>query len=389
MPSFMHDFDKQTELIIVGGGAAGLMGACYAGELGVPTLLLERKHRLGSKLLMCGNGRCNVTSHMDAAQMLTNFGAPEDSFLRPALEDFSPLRLMQWFESHGLPLMQTTDGKVFPRSERAPDVVHCFQDELRRQGVAFCMQSPVEEIAVEAEGFRVHTAVMSLHARYVLLATGGVSYPKTGSVGDGQRIAGRLGHRVLPFRPGLVGVALNNDWVRRNVGKLFKQAHVLVYDGARLLGEERGLLECERWGVGGGCILNATRRLSRAAAVRPALELCSAPGAKTLRIENPIMRPLKEAMVTVGGVDLAEVSCSTFESRRVAGLFFAGEVLDIDGPTGGYNLTAAFASARLAVREIACRTGGVPCRQTGDGDRSGKANKPARARTSAPRRRNA
>ena len=359
----------QTPLVIVGGGAAGLMGACYAGELGVPTLLIERKHRLGSKLLMCGNGRCNLTSRIPTARMLEDFGAPLTTFLRPALDDFGPARLMQWFESHGLPLMQTSDGKVFPRSERAPDVVHCFQDELRRLGVATCMQAPVEGLEVVAGGFRVRTSAFSVDARHVLVTTGGVSYPKTGSVGDGQRLASQLGLRVQPFRPGLAGIDWEGDWGHRHVGVPFKQACVRAFDGQTLLGEERGLLECERWGLGGGCISNATRLLSRANATHPALEICSAPGAKPFRIDNVRIRPLKEAMVTVGGVDLGEVSDKTMESHRVPGLFFAGEVLDVDGPTGGYNLTAAFATARLAVREVARRMGtGTEQQQTGGHD---------------------
>jgi len=189
------------------------------------------------------------------------------------------------------------------------------------------------------------------------VATGGVSYPKTGSVGDGQRIAGWLGIRVQPFRPGLVGVALDSDWVRRNQGMQFKQAVVRVFDGSRLLGEERGLLECEGWGLGGGCISNATRLLSRANAAHPALEIRCGGDARPFRVEKVVMRPLKEAMVTVGGVDLDAVSNKTMEAKQVPGLFFAGEVLDVDGPTGGYNLTAAFATARLAVEEIARRMG--------------------------------
>ncbi len=366
----MRDKNDYAPLAIIGGGAAGLMGACLAGELGIPTLLLERKHRVGSKLLMCGNGRCNLSWRLEPAQMLADFGPPLDTFLQPAIQAFSPAMLMRWFEQRGLPLMTTSDGKVFPRSERAPDVVHCFQDELRVRGVALCTQAPVERIEpLEGGGLRLHTAAFAFNARHVLLTTGGVSYPKTGSVGDGQRMAGELGLRVLPFRAGLVGVEWTDPWMQRQFGKPFTRAAVKVFDGQALLGETEGLLEVERWGLGGGCISNATRLLSRASAKQPALEIRPEPGAAVIRIGNVKMRPLKEAMVTVGGVDLAEVSNTTFEARRVPGLFLAGEVLDIDGPTGGYNLTAAFATARLAVREIARRMGGAGAGKTEDGRR--------------------
>jgi predicted flavoprotein YhiN len=290
--------------------------------------------------------------------MLTDFGEPLDEFLKPALAAFSPELLMQWFEQHGLPLMQTADGKVFPRSERASDVVHCFQDTLRRSNVALCLQSPVETIEPLLHGgFTVRTATLSLAARYVLLATGGVSYPKTGSVGDGQRMASQLGLRMVPYRPGLVGVEWSSSWMAQHRGKQFKRASVAVYDGTQLIGHTRGLLEIERWGLGGGCISNATRLLSRAGSKHPVLEIRPMPDADPIRIEPVKMRPLKEAMVTVGGIDLAEVSATTCESARKRGLFLAGEVLDIDGPTGGYNLTAAFATARLAVAEIGRRLG--------------------------------
>jgi len=361
----MSDKNEPTPLAIIGGGAAGLMAACLAGELGIPTLLLERKHRFGSKLLMCGNGRCNLSSRLEPAQMLADFGPPLDTFLQPAIQAFSPAALMRWFEQRGLPLMTTSDGKVFPRSERAPDVVHCFQDQLREYAVALCLQSPVERIEpLEGGGFRLHTAVFAVNARHVLLTTGGVSYPKTGSVGDGQRMAGELGLRVLPFRAGLVGLEWADPWMQRHSGKPFTQAAVRVFDGPTLLGETQGLLEVERWGLGGGCISNATRLLSRAGAKTPVLDIRPAPGAAVIRLDNVRMRPLKEAMVTVGGVDLAEVSNTTFESRRLPGLFLAGEVLDIDGPTGGYNLTAAFATARLAVQAVASRLGAAESRKS-------------------------
>jgi len=336
-----------------------LMAACQAGEQGMRVLLVERKHRVGSKLLMCGNGRCNLTSRLDAARMLAEFGAPLDAFLRPALEGFPPALQMQWFERRGLPLMQTSDGKVFPRSERAPDVVHCFQDQLREQNVAVCTQSPVDRIEpLEGGGFMVRMPAFCVAAQQVLITTGGVSYPKTGSVGDGQRMAGELGHKVLPFRPGLVGIDWTGEWLQRHAGEQFKQAVVRVFDGTFLLGETHGLLECERWGLGGGCISNATRLLSRRQAKAPILEIQPSPDARPFRIDPAVPRPLKEAMVTVGGVDLASVRPETMESVLHPGLFFAGEVLDIDGPTGGYNLTAAFATATLAVKEMVRRGGG-------------------------------
>ena len=372
--------DKQdlTPLVIIGAGAAGLMAASHAGERGVPVLLLERKHRAGSKLLMCGNGRCNLTSCISADTMLSNFGAPLDEFLRPAISAFSPNQLQSWFERQGLPLMQTRDGKVFPKSERAPDVVKCFTNTLRRYNIPICYNAPVEKIQRQDGRFIVSANNFHVDAQRVLIATGGVSYPKTGSVGDGQKLARTLGHRITPYRPGLVGIAWEDPWVQAHLGQQFKAAHVRILDGSNCIGETRGLLECERWGLGGGAISNATRLLSRHNAQRPGVEITYAPKQAPLRISSLRMRPLKEAMVTVGGVDLADINPNTMESKTTPGIYFSGEVLDVDGPTGGYNLTAAFAAARLAINTIAIEAGFKPVHQSAPPQQQRRAYKPDR-----------
>ncbi len=363
---------EPTPLVIVGAGAAGLMAACHAGERGIPVLLLERKHRAGSKLLMCGNGRCNLTSDLSAESMLADFGAPHDLFLAAAIQAFSPTALQRWFEGNGLRLMRTRDGKVFPKSERATDVVHCLTDVLRRYGVSICYNAPVDSIQPDGNRFAIASPNFRVYADNVLIATGGVSYPKTGSVGDGQRIAGVLGHKLKPYRPGLVGIAWDDPWLKAHLGEEFKSALVAVFDGKRKIGETSGLLECERWGLGGGAISNATRLLARYGAARPVMEIRYARNAQPVRIDQVKTRPMKEAMVTVGGVDQAEIDPDSMASKRVSGLYFAGEVMDVDGPTGGYNLTAAFATARLAVDAIA---------------RAGDYRAPTRKRPKAPARR--
>ena len=348
---------KTTSLVIVGGGAAGLMAACYAGESGIPCVLIERKHRVGSKLLMCGNGRCNLTTHLRSEAFLSAFGDDLVDFLRPSINAFTPHELQSWFKQRGLPLMRTRDGKVFPKSERAPDVVHLFSDRLRDLGVPLCVNAPVKSITPAKGGFLVSTSAFTLKAAHVLVTTGGVSYPKTGSVGDGQKMARELGHRLRPYRPGLVGLEWNTAWLMENSRTSFKDASAVIYDGQTRIGSTSGLLECERWGLGGGVISNATRLISRANIKSPRLEIVPRRGAKPLVIDKVKTRPLKEAMVTVGGVDLRDVSEKSMESGVTPGLYFAGEVLDVDGPTGGYNLTAAFATARTAVRAIASKVG--------------------------------
>jgi predicted flavoprotein YhiN len=169
-------------------------------------------------------------------------------------------------------------------------------------------------------------------------------------------MAKKLGHRLQPYRPGLVGIEYKSDWHSANIGRQFKQTRVKIFDGQKLIGSTKGLLECERWGLGGGAISNATRIIARTQPKNCVMEISFDQRQPPLLIKHLKTRPLKEAMVTVGGVDLHEVNPQTMESKRTPSLYFAGEVLDIDGPTGGYNLTAAFATARLAVSAIA-RTG--------------------------------
>ncbi len=377
------DQTDSTPLVIIGAGAAGLMAACHAGERGVPALLLERKHRAGSKLLMCGNGRCNLTSCLSADAMLADFGPPLDSFLKRAIDGFTPTQLQRWFERNSLPLMQTRDGKVFPKSERAPDVVRCLTDVLRRYDVPICFNAPVEEIAKAGDGFTIHTRAFTIRADRVLIATGGVSYPKTGSVGDGQKMARDLGHRLQPYRPGLVGIEWKNPWMQKYQGEQFKRASVRVFDGTRCIGETSGLLECERWGLGGGAISNATRLLSRHNARKPRVEITYSRKEPPLEIKPLKMRPLKEAMVTVGGVDLRGIDSDTMQSRTTPNLYFAGEVMDVDGPTGGYNLTAAFATARLAIDTIA-DTGSFKSPQTKARPQGKRGTRPDRRRRQSP-----
>jgi predicted flavoprotein YhiN len=349
-------YDK-TDLVIIGAGAAGLMAACHAGDFGLSTLLLERKHRVGSKLLMCGNGRCNLTSDLSVNDMLIAFGSEVAPFLTPAISAFSSADLQQWFKQHRLPLMLTNDGKIFPASEKASDVVHCFTDKLRDNSISICLNAPVVKIEKINDDFSITTNNFSVTADKVLIATGGVSYPKTGSVGDGQRFSGELGHHVTPFRPGLVGVAWESKWLSDNLAERFDACKIKIFDGAKYIAETKGLIECERWGLGGGAILNATRILSRNNTKKPAIEIFIPQIKQTIRIDNLRTRPLKEAMVTVGGVVMNEINPKTMESIINPGLYYAGEVLDIDGPTGGFNLTAAFATARLAVKSIAADAG--------------------------------
>jgi predicted Rossmann fold flavoprotein len=404
-----------TDLIIIGAGAAGLMAGALAGEAGLAAIVVERRHRPGLKLLMCGNNRCNISHGGTAEELIGAYGEPVGSFLRSALELFPPARLRAWFAAAGMPTSLNRE-RIYPRTERADDVLYCFTDRMREQGIPMIFNCPVQRISIEPGGvFSVHCDRLTLRSRQLLLATGGVSYPKTGSVGDGQRLAGELGHRILPFRAGLVGMEVADRWLQpaargADVGLPYVRLR-LSCDGQDIASCEGNIL-CSPSCLRGSAVFDATRIIARQnlrnavisldlfpsqspsglrAKISALLPRCagqlagllkqlgigaalcdglaaSLGGNSVLHRQDPVgeladrlktmplsikaLRPLKEAIVTVGGVSMEDIEPTTMESKRVPGLFFAGEVMDIDGPTGGYNLHAAFATAQLAMETI-------------------------------------
>ena len=232
--------------------------------------------------------------------------------------------------------------------------MHVFGDLLRDNEVPLLSNCPVTGIQPVKNGFIVATRGFTVWAENVLVATGGVSFPKTGSVGDGQKFASSLGLRVAPLRAGLTGCETRDRKVLSRTGARYMQnaAASVVVGGERLF-RTTGEVEFEPWGLTGAAVYNCTRWAARhldGGRGRWTLELEL--DGEILQVRDFAVRPVKEAIVTMGGVSLDEVNPETMESRKIPGLYFAGEVLDIDGPTGGYNLSIAFATARLAVESI-------------------------------------
>lgn len=344
-----------TDLIIIGGGAAGLMAGVLAGELGLRTIVLESRPKPGRKLLMCGNNRCNLTSALTAAEMLANFGDPVAPFLEPALSAFPPNALRDWFHKNGLQTKIQHDGRVYPQSEKAADVHHFFTDHLAQYGVSLMLNTFAREIYPNKQGgLTVKTDNMNLDAPCVLIATGGVSYPKTGSVGDGQKMALALGHKITPYRPGLAGFDMSPAWINANPMRSIPDVTLKIIVNGKPFATTHGFLEIERYGIGGPAVTNASRIIARHNLKNYSFE--ADVNGKCWKLDPIRVRPLKEAMVTVGGVALGDVDPTTLESKKVPGLYLAGEVLDVDGPSGGYNLQAAFSTARLAVQTISDRS---------------------------------
>ena len=374
-----------VKLAIVGGGAAGIFAAAVAAERRIPCVLIERKARLGSKVLMTANGRCNFTKDLSPDQFLRDLACgPGDDriarFVGDAVRECPPRKIIAGLKSLGVPLRRMADGRMFPADGKAATILHAFGDFLREEEIPILTNCPVRAVRATGEArarFVVETKNFSLLAENVLLATGGVSYPKTGSVGDGQNFARALGHTIVPYRPGLIGLETSDPRVTRLAGRRFEEdgrVKVLA-PGGQTLFDYRGEVDCERFGLSGAAIYNAQRFLERYQAPNASNpETSKHPNARTLSLEvwfghNRLTfgaltpRPVKEAIVTLGGVATGEIDPQTMQSRRIPGLYFAGEVMDIDGPTGGYNLTLAFATARKAVTSLRAdgrERGGAP-----------------------------
>ncbi len=399
-------------VIVVGGGAAGMMAAGTALSLGARVTLFEGNERLGRKLAITGKGRCNVTNNCSPREVLENV-ITNPRFLFAAMAALPPEDTMALFEGLGVPLKTERGRRVFPVSDRAYDIVdalarHCAGADIRHTRVKSIL-------AADGAVRGVLTAAgESVTADSVILATGGASYPLTGSDGAGHRMAAALGHTVTPLRPSLVPLCSPDAACGEMMGLSLKNVvlRILPAEGGRPLFEEMGEMLFAHFGISGPLVLSASAHMqTRDPAtlvaeidLKPALDeatldarlradfskyanrdfgnslgdllpakmipvilrrtgippekkvhsvtreerrtlLCTL---KHFRLPLSGFRPLAEAIVTAGGIDVREVNPKTMMSRSVCGLFFAGEILDVDAYTGGYNLQIAFATGYLA-----------------------------------------
>jgi predicted Rossmann fold flavoprotein len=401
------------DVIVVGGGASGLMAAGRAGELGARVLLLEKMGRVGIKLALTGKGRCNLTNSGDLQTFIESY-RHNGKFLHNVFSRFFNDDLIAFFHSRGLPTIEERGRRIFPASDRAQDVVRVLRDYISGHAVRVEFHAPVGEILVgggRAMGVRTDSGVFE--ANRVILATGGASYPQTGSTGDGYRMAKNLGHTIQPIRPSLVPLEIEESVVRDLQGLALKNVKVALLASGRKAGEEFGEMLFTHFGVSGPIILTlssiAVGELARGKEelsidFKPALSReqvearlirefqihhrrqivnilphllpkrlvsifmqraaipASLKGSEVqsgerkrlvsllkdwrLTIQGP--RPLEEAIVTAGGISVKEIHPSTMESKIVKGVHFCGEVIDVDGKTGGYNLQSAFSTGWVA-----------------------------------------
>ena len=406
------DGNLTPDIIVIGGGAAGCLAALTAARQGACVTLLERNQKLGRKLYITGKGRCNVTNDCGADEVLKN--VPHNSrFLTSAVTRFPPSAVKELFAGLGVTLKTERGGRVFPASDRAADIIDALLMGLRRAGVNIAQERAE---ALLTEGGAV-TGVTTERGRFpckaVILATGGVSYPLTGSTGDGYRIAEALGHTVIPPRPSLVPLVAEQDFCAAMQGLSLKNVSVKVQNSRnKVVFQEQGEMLFTHFGLSGPLILSASahmrdfdkERYSVFIDMKPALdektldarllrdfsenpnrdlhnvldalvprlmspvlaELSGIPGEtkvnsvtreqrrrllellKGLRVDIRGPRPVEEAIISSGGVKVTEVDPKTMGSKLVSGLYFAGELLDVDAYTGGFNLQIAWATGRAA-----------------------------------------
>ena len=404
------------DLIVVGGGAAGMMAAITAARLGTDVCLVERNPKVGRKLYITGKGRCNVTNHCSPQELLS--ATPRNGkFLYSAAERTPPSWVEEFFAALGVPLKVERGNRVFPVSDRAADIIDALFRELRRLGVPIlqgrvsaldCREGAVCGVELGEEKARTGLACQA-----IILATGGLSYPATGSTGDGYEFARALGHTVVEPRPSLVPLEVPGEDCPRMQGLALKNVQLTVKNQkGKAVFREQGELLFTHFGLSGPLVLSASAHMRDFAKdryrchidLKPALDegtldarlvrelaqganrdLDNLMGALLPRLMIPVVleragipgdrkahdltkgerrrlleqlkdfaldisgpRPVAEAIVTSGGVKVGEVDPRTMGSKKVRGLFFAGELLDVDAYTGGFNLQIAWATGRAA-----------------------------------------
>ena len=401
------------DCIIVGGGAAGKMAAITAAGLGKSTLLLEKMNRCGKKISITGKGRCNVTNNCTSDDFFANIPT-NPRFLYSAYAGFNSQDCMDFFERLGVPLKTERGNRVFPVSDKAEDIVRALEQGCEDYGVNRIFSKVTEIITEDGAVKGVKCGSRTYFAPSVLIATGGKSYPGTGSDGDGYRFAEELGHTVTDIKPSLVPIESDDDYCREMMGLSLKNVVLTLKDTVKnkVVFSEMGEMLFTHFGVSGPLVLSASSHIPQVESgryifyidLKPALdekklderilrdfkeipnrifanslskllpskmiptvvELSGIDGEKQVNsvtkqerqrlvsllkafpVHIRSFRPIAEAIVTSGGVKVSEVSPKTMESKLVKGLYFAGEILDVDGYTGGFNLQIAFSTGCLA-----------------------------------------
>lgn len=406
-----------SKIVVIGGGAAGMAAAIGAAQSGHSVDLYEKNEKLGKKIYITGKGRCNVTNGCDTEELFGNM-VTNGKFLYSAIYGFTNFDMMDLLEESGCHLKTERGQRVFPVSDKASDVIFALERKMKSLGVSVHLNEPVRELVLDdgvCKGIVLEKSGKKVTADAVIVATGGLSYPTTGSDGDGYKFAKAAGHTVTSLSPALVPFICAEDDVRSLQGLSLRNIEVTVYNGKKVLWKEFGEMLFTHFGVSGPVVLSASSYAAKVIKktplvmdidLKPALSreqldariLRDFDEAKNKQFKNalnhlypakliPVMiersgidpekqvnevtavererllsitkafrvtltglRGFNEAIITQGGVAVKEVNPSTMESKKTPGLYFAGEVLDLDAVTGGFNLQIAWSTGMLAGR---------------------------------------
>lgn len=403
-----------SRVAVIGGGPAGMLCAAFAARNGHDVTLLEKNEKLGKKLYLTGKGRCNLTNASDTEDFFAHIPR-NGKFLYSALYGFDNQAIIALVESMGVPTKRERGNRVFPVSDKSSDVIRALEKNLRQSGATVRFNADVRDLKKEGAAFVLTVDGQAEAYDAVVLATGGKSYASTGSTGDGYGFAERLGHTIVSPVPSLVPLETVEEWPKELMGLSLRNVTLSAYRDKKKLYEELGEMLFTHFGVTGPLVLSAVSRFAEAPAgvrlmidlkpglseeeldkrllrdfekninrqfgnalgellpaklipvmvrlsgipetcpvneVQRAMRLSFCHLLKRLEMTVKCARPIEEAIITRGGVSVKEIDPSTMQSKLVSGLYFAGEVIDVDATTGGYNLQIAYSTGALAGRSI-------------------------------------
>ena len=414
---------SMSKVIIIGGGAAGMMAGVFAARNHHEVHILEKNEKLGKKVFITGKGRCNVANACDTEELFPAVMS-NPKFLYSGFYSFGPQDVMNFFEEAGVPLKVERGNRVFPQSDHSSDIIRALERELKKAGAKVHLHTTVKEIVKKPEAEKVTGVILEdgtfMEGDAVIVATGGFSYQSTGSTGDGYRFARELGLKVTDISPSLVPLKTKEDYIPKLQGLSLKNTGLTIKNGKKVLYEDFGEMIFTHFGVTGPMILSASAHIGAKLAKAENGELCAyldlKPALTKEQLDARILREFetgqnkqfknvigvlfpssltpvmlelggipaekkihdisreerqhfvdlvkafpftitgmgefKEAIITKGGVSVKEINPGTMESKKISGLYFAGEVLDLDAVTGGYNLQIAWSTAYLAAQAI-------------------------------------